>query len=160
MRTLSLSTIGFMYYLDHIIIVVTVFLVCPTMVTGEHARRSWMNPSQAIYGGTNWKVSLLTYSQILYCFHQITNTSSETRHFHLASLSTTQWTNRLRLLLTSLQSFHFTCSFHTVPHPINNPIHSTCGPINCQPIAWTDVTTYQLLLSRPPSTQSNYLYEP
>jgi hypothetical protein len=110
--------------------------------------------------GTNWKVSLFTYSQILYCFHQITNTSSEMRHFHLASLPTTQWTNRLRFLLTSPQSFHVACSFHTIPHPINNPMHSTCMPINCQPIAWADVSTYQLLLSRSPSTQSNYLYKP
>jgi hypothetical protein len=89
---------------------VTASLVCPTVVTGELAHQSCMNPSQGIYGGTNWKVSLFIYSQILYCFHQITNTFSEMRHFHLAPLRTAQWINWLRFLLHSLQSFHLTCS--------------------------------------------------
>jgi hypothetical protein len=52
----------------------TVFLTSPTMVTDEYARRSCMNPSQWIHGGTNWKVSLFIYAHIVHCFHQITNT--------------------------------------------------------------------------------------
>jgi hypothetical protein len=63
--------------------------------------------------------------------------------------------DELPSILTAFPSALSSCMrvLHFSQRHINTrkPIHSTCMPINCQPITCADVSTYQLLLSHSPS---------
>jgi hypothetical protein len=116
--------------------IVTVLFICPTVVTGEHTHQSCINPSQGIYRGTNWKVSLFIYLQIIYYSikykHLLLRCDTSTWHLCQQQIA-------FPTVLSSRMLIPHLCQRH-----INNHMHSTCMLIYCQPIAFADSSTYQL----------------
>jgi hypothetical protein len=62
-------------------------------------------------GGTNWKVSLFIYIQILYYSTKYKHLRCDTSTWHLCQQHNNE-TNCLWLLQPSLQSFHLACLIH------------------------------------------------